>query len=95
MTKAELIDHVSEKTELKKRDVAEVVDTLLESITSSLQKGEKVALIPFGSFETRHRKAREARNPKTGAKLQIAAHNVAAFKPGKELRDAVRKSKKR
>jgi len=91
MTKAELIEEIATKTELKRRDVSDIVDNLLESIKASLQKGDKVQLIPFGSFEVRKRKAREGRNPKTGEKLMIAARNVPAFHPGKDLRDAVQK----
>ncbi|HEY6359150.1 MAG TPA: HU family DNA-binding protein [Vicinamibacterales bacterium] len=94
MTKAELIEELAEKTELTKRDVTQLVDTLLESIKGALQKGEKVQLIPFGSFEVRKRKAREGRNPKTGEKLIIAARSVPAFHPGKDLRDSVNKKKK-
>ena len=95
MTKAEMIEEVAEKTELTKRDVTHIVDTLLESIKGALQKGEKVQLIPFGSFETRKRKAREGRNPKTGEKLIIAARTVPAFHPGKDLRESVNKGKKK
>ena len=91
MTKAELIEEIANKTELKRRDVIDIVDNLLESIKAALQKGDKVQLIPFGSFETRKRKAREGRNPKTGEKLMIAARTVPAFHPGKDLRDAVQK----
>ena len=91
MTKAELIEEIATKTELKRRDVSDIVDNLLESIKASLQKGDKVQLIPFGSFEVRKRKAREGRNPKTGEKLMIAARSVPAFHPGKDLRDAVQK----
>lgn len=94
MTKADLIEEVAEKTQATKRDVTNVVDTLLESIKSALQKGEKVQLIPFGSFEVRKRKAREGRNPKTGEKLIIAARSVPAFHPGKDLRESVNKKKK-
>jgi DNA-binding protein HU-beta len=95
MTKAELINEVAEKTDLAKNQVTSVIDTLLESIKSELQKGNKVQLIPFGSFETRKRKAREGRNPKTGEKLMIAARTVPAFHPGKDLRDSVNKGKKK
>jgi|ERR1700694_532069 DNA-binding protein HU-beta len=91
MTKAELIEEIANKTELKRRDVSDIVDNLLESIKAALQKGDKVQLIPFGSFETRKRKAREGRNPKTGEKLMISARTVPAFHPGKDLRDAVQK----
>ena len=95
MTKAELIEEVAEKTELTKRDVTQIVDTLLESIKGALAKGEKVQLIPFGSFEVRKRKAREGRNPKTGEKLIISARSVPAFHAGKDLRESVNKGKKK
>ena len=89
MTKAELIDAVAEKTQLKKRDVNDVVDTLLDHVKTALQRGEKVQLIPFGSFEVRERQSREGRNPKTGERLTIPARRVPAFHAGKDLRDAV------
>ena len=95
MTKAELIEVVADKTKLTKRDVTEAVDGLLNGIKSALAKGDKVQLIPFGSFEVRRRQAREGRNPKTGEKLMIPARSVPAFHPGKELRDAVQKGKRK
>jgi len=95
MTKAELIDSVSEKTGLKKRDVNDVVEALLDCVKTTLQRGEKVQLIPFGSFETRERQKREGRNPKTGEKLTIPARRVPAFHAGKDLRDALNKPKKK
>jgi len=93
MTKAELIDDVAMKTQLTKRDVTQVVDMLLECVKSELQKGNKVQLIPFGSFEVRKRQAREGRNPKTGERLTIAARTVPAFHPGKDLREAVNRKR--
>lgn len=95
MTKAELIEEITNKTELPRRDVTEIVDHVLETVKGALAKGEKVQLIPFGSFEVRKRKAREGRNPKTGEKLMIAARNVPAFHPGKDLREAVQKAGKK
>ena len=95
MTKAELIEEIATKTELKRRDVSDIVDQTLEAIKQALAKGDKVQLIPFGSFEVRKRKAREGRNPKTGEKLMIAARSVPAFHPGKDLRDAVQKPAKK
>lgn len=95
MTKADLIDTLAEKHELSKRLAGEVIDTLLEEITDELKRGNKVQLIPFGSFVVRHRKRREGRNPKTGEKLIIAARNVPAFTAGKALRDAVGGGKKK
>jgi len=95
MTKAELIEDVATRSNLTKRDVTEIVDMVLESVKTELSKGNKVQLIPFGSFEVRKRKAREGRNPKTGERLMIAARTVPAFHPGKDLRDAVNRGKKK
>ena len=95
MTKAELIDAIAEETELSKRQVGELVDQVLDQIKNALAKGDRVQLIPFGSFVVRDRKKREGRNPKTGAKLTIPARRVPAFTAGKGLRDAVADAKKR
>jgi DNA-binding protein HU-beta len=95
LTKAELIDALAGETELSKRQVGDIVDSLLDQIKGALVKGEKVQLIPFGSFVVRDRKKREGRNPKTGAKLMIPARKVPAFTAGKGLRDAVAGAKKR
>ena len=89
MTKADLIDTLAEKLELSKRQVGELIDLLLEEIKDELRRGEKVQLIPFGSFVVRQRKRREGRNPKTGEKLIIPARTVPAYPPGNGLRDAV------
>lgn len=89
MTKADLVDSLAEGFELSKRQAGEMIDHLLDEIKEALQAGDKVQLIPFGSFVVRDRKAREGRNPKTGAKIKIAARRVPAFSAGKALRDAV------
>lgn len=89
MTKADLIDTVASDAELSKRQAGEIVDLILNEIKTALQKGDRVALTPFGSFVVRHRKAREGRNPKTGEKIKIAARKVPAFVAGKSLKDAV------
>ncbi|HEY2554054.1 MAG TPA: HU family DNA-binding protein [Candidatus Cybelea sp.] len=95
LTKADLIDTLAQEFELSKRQVGEVIDMLLDEITGALQNGDKVQLIPFGSFVVRQRKRREGRNPKTGEKLIIAARKVPAFSAGKALRDAVNGGKKK
>ncbi len=95
MTKADLIDSLAGEFELSKRTVGEMIDMMLDEIKGALQAGDKVQLIPFGSFVVRDRKRREGRNPKTGEKLIIAARRVPAFSAGKGLRDAVADSKKR
>jgi DNA-binding protein HU-beta len=89
LTKAELVEALAEEAELSKRQVGEIVELLLDEITNALRKGEKVQLIPFGSFVVRSRKKREGRNPKTGEKLMIPARKVPAFQAGKGLRDAI------
>lgn len=95
MTKADLIDALAEDAELSKRQVGELVDAVLDHIKEALVAGDKVQLIPFGSFVVRDRKKREGRNPKTGAKITIAARRVPAFTAGKGLRDAVAGGKKK
>lgn len=89
MTKAEIVTSVADECELSKRQATEIVDLVLDEITSALQKGDEVALTPFGRFKVRNRKAREGRNPKTGAKIKIPARKVPAFVAGKALKEAV------
>lgn len=89
MNKAELIDAVADKAGLSKADAARALDSTFETIGKALRKGEKVALVGFGTFMVRKRKARVGRNPKTGAPIKIAAARTAAFKAGKALKDSV------
>jgi DNA-binding protein HU-beta len=89
VTKADIVDTVANEFELSKRQVNEMVDMILDEITQALKAGDKVQLIPFGSFSIRERKARTGRNPQTGEVLKIAARKVALFTPGKGLKDAV------
>lgn len=86
MNKLDLIKNIAAKTGLKRRDVENIYETLVETISHSLASGEKVQLIGFGTFKTRKRSARPGRNPRTGKPLQIQAKNVPAFKPGKMLK---------
>ncbi|ARI77246.1 MULTISPECIES: HU family DNA-binding protein [Halobacillus] len=90
MNKTDLINAVSEKTDLSKKDATQAVDSVFESIMDSLKDGEKVQLIGFGNFEVRERAARKGRNPQTGEEIEISASKVPAFKPGKALKDAVK-----
>ena len=94
MTKADLIESLAGGCAVSKRQASEMIDLLLEEIKNALQAGDKVQLIPFGSFAVRERKKREGRNPKTGEKLIIAARRVPASTAGKSLRDAVDSPKK-
>ena len=89
MTKADIVDSLANEHELSKRQAGEIVDLILDEITTALKAGDKVQLIPFGSFVVRERRARTGRNPQTGATLKIPARKVPAFAPGKGLKDAV------
>jgi DNA-binding protein HU-beta len=90
MNKTELINSVATQSELTKKDATKAVDALFETILNTLAKEEKIQLIGFGTFEVRERAARTGRNPQTGEEIQIAASKVPAFKPGKELKEAVK-----
>ncbi|MGQ0572528.1 MAG: HU family DNA-binding protein [Armatimonadota bacterium] len=90
MNKEQLVEKVADKTGATKKDALEVVNTSLDLVTAALKKGEKVTLVGFGTFLVRKRKAREGRNPQTGAKIKIPAKRVPAFTAGKELKTAVK-----
>lgn len=89
MNKSDLVDVIVESAGIPKNIAGKTLDKILESIIHALKKGEDVALIGFGTFKVNERKARAGRNPKTGEALQIPASNVASFKVGKVLKDAV------
>ena len=89
MNKAELVAAVAEKTALSKKDSEKAVNAAFEAITAALVGGDKVQLVGFGSFETKHRAERTGRNPKTKESITIAASKVPTFKAGKAFKDAV------
>ena len=89
MTKAELVEFVREKTNLRKVDAANAVAAMLEGVKDTLQKQGKVQIVGFGAFETKVRAERMGRNPKTGEDIPIPATKVPTFKAGKALKDAV------
>ncbi|MDY6298035.1 MAG: HU family DNA-binding protein [Alloprevotella sp.] len=89
MNKTELVAAIA-AAGLSKVDSKKALDAALEAVTKELKKGEKVALLGFGTFEVSKRPGREGINPRTKAKIKIAAKNVVKFKAGKELKDAVK-----
>lgn len=89
MNKSELIDAVADDTGLSKAEAGRAVDSVLNSITGALKRGDQVTLVGFGSFMVRQRAARTGRNPQTGGTLQIPASKAPAFRAGKALKDAV------
>lgn len=90
MNKAELAAAIAERTNLKKKDADAAVAAFTEVVIEELQKGEKVAISGFGVFETIERKEREGRNPKSGETLTIEASKAPKFRPGKNLKEAVK-----
>jgi DNA-binding protein HU-beta len=89
MTKSELVRELAEEHELPRRQVAELVEAILEKITTVLKTGDKVQLTPFGQFRIRDRAARIARNPQTGAPVNVPAKRVLKFTAGRTLKEAV------
>jgi len=89
MNKAELINAVTEKAGLSKKDTEAVINAAIDSITDALKDGEKVQLVGFGAFEVKARAERIGRNPKTKEQIKIPASKVPVFKAGKALKDAV------
>lgn len=90
MNKTELVKKVMEDAELTKAQAEKAVASILTGVKDTLAAGEKVQLLGFGTFEVRERAARKGRNPQTGEEMDIAASKVPAFKPGKELKEAVK-----
>ncbi len=93
MNKADLIDKIAGGAGISKAQAGTAIDTAVDSITAALKKGDRVALIGFGTFSVSARKARNGRNPQTGATIKIAARKVAKFTAGAELKKAVNKGK--
>ncbi len=91
MTKADLIEAVAKATQLSKKDAEEVVNTFLESIIDSLNRGKGVELRGFGSFRLRDRGPRIGRNPRTGENVSVPAKRVPYFKVGKQLKEMINK----
>lgn len=89
MNKNDLVAAVADASELTKADAAKAVDAVFDTITGSLQGGDDVRLVGFGTFSVVNRKATTGRNPRTGETIQIKASKQPKFKAGKGLKDAV------
>jgi len=90
LTKKDLIEVVAKKANLTNKAARDSVQVTLNTIRDSLKRGEKVVITGFGTFSIRKRAARTGRNPKTGAKMTIAARKAPGFTPGKTLKKSVR-----
>lgn len=87
MTKADLIEEVSNAIDVTRKDSEAVIETIFDRIIESLRKGDKVEIRGFGSFRLRQRESRTGRNPKTGEKVEVPARKIPYFKPSKDLKD--------
>ena len=93
MNKSDLIAAVAAKTGSTKKDAEATINSFVEVVTEALEKGDKVQLVGFGSFEVRKRAARKGRNPQTKEEIKIPASKAPVFKAGKALKDLVNKKK--
>jgi DNA-binding protein HU-beta len=94
MNKSEMAQELANKTDISKADATRAIEAIFSPenglITQALRQGDRVQITGFGTFETRERKARTGRNPRTGHEIRIGPTTSASFRPGKALKDAVK-----
>jgi integration host factor subunit beta len=89
MTKSELVEKVAARLKLPKGKAEQIVHAIFDSLQDSMMKGERIEIRGFGSFEIRHYKSYEGRNPRTGAPVSVAPKRLPFFKVGKELKERI------
>lgn len=89
MTKADIVDHIAAGTGLTKVETEAVVDGFIQTVIEALKEGKNIEIRGFGSFKTKKRKGRMARNPRTGEQVKVDEHFVPFFKVSKELKGTV------
>ncbi len=89
MTKADIIESVSEKVGFSKKEAAEIVEMVFDTIKETLERGEKIKISGFGNFIVREKKSRVGRNPQTGDEIEISARRVLTFRPSQVLKNAL------
>ena len=89
MTKADLVEVIHTKVGFSKKEAAEVVEMVFDTIKETLENGEKIKISGFGNFEVRGKRSRVGRNPQTGEVIAISARRVLTFKPSQVLKNAV------
>ncbi len=89
MTKADIIEAVYEQIGFSKKEAAEVVELVFETMKETLTEGEKIKISGFGNFVVRPKRARTGRNPQTGEQITISARRVLTFKPSQVLKDSL------
>lgn len=90
MNKAELVEAMAAEAGISKADAKRALDAFINTTSKALKKGDRVALVGFGSFSVSKRSARKGRNPQTGKEITISAKKVVKFKPGAELSKKVK-----
>ncbi len=90
MTKAELIDKIAIAAGISRTAASNALNSMIENITRTLQKGQKVTLLGFGTFSVQQRKARSGRNPKTGEEIRIPASKLPKFTAGTALKNSLK-----
>ncbi len=90
MNKQDVVEKIAKDTGVTKTTAAAAIESLIDGITRSLKRGDSVSFVGFGTFKTSNRKARTARNPQTGAPINIPKRRVPRFSAGKALKQAVK-----
>jgi DNA-binding protein HU-beta len=90
MTRSDLVNRVAAQSGISLKESDRIIRVILDTITNSMSEGEKITISGFGTFERRRRKATVARNPKTGKRMAIAEQNVATFRAGSALKQAIK-----
>jgi integration host factor subunit beta len=93
ITKSDLIDQLAEKLQIQRAKAEQFVNVMFDSMVEALQRGDRIEIRGFGSFEVRHYKGYEGRNPRTGETVDVKPKRLPFFKCGKELRERVNKGK--
>ncbi|HVE86822.1 MAG TPA: integration host factor subunit alpha [Myxococcales bacterium] len=89
MTKADIIEGVYEKVGFSKKESAEIVELVFDTVKETLERGDKIKISGFGNFQVRQKKARVGRNPQTGKEIEISARRVLTFRPSQVLKTAL------
>lgn len=89
LTKADLVDSIHEKIGFSKKEAADMVELIFDTMKGSLTDGDKIKISGFGNFVVREKRARTGRNPQTGQAIEISARRVLTFKPSQVLRAEV------
>jgi integration host factor subunit alpha len=89
VTKADIIESVYEKVGFSKKEAAEIVEMVFDTIKETLERGEKIKISGFGNFIVRDKKSRVGRNPQTGEEIEISARRVLTFRPSQVLKNAL------